>query len=83
MLDETTSSLDSKSEQRVQATLDWFKKQRKTIIIIAHRLSTTMKCDNILVLKNGHIVEQGSHQTLIDYDSDYAKLWKFNSGISI
>lgn len=81
ILDEATSSLDPESEQKVQNTLAWFKKQGKTIIIIAHRLITIKNCDTILVLNNGKLVEEGTHHDLISKDGYYAKLWAYNSSM--
>ncbi len=79
ILDEATSSLDPTSEQKVLDTLNWFKSQGKTIIIIAHRLSTIKHCDKILVLHNGALVEQGSHNELLLNNGHYTKLWNYNS----
>ena len=79
ILDEATSSLDPLSEQKVRDALIWFKEQRKTIIIIAHRLSTIRNCDEILVLQNGQLVEQGSHEILIKNETHYASLWQYHS----
>ncbi|MBX9733336.1 MAG: peptidase domain-containing ABC transporter [Chitinophagaceae bacterium] len=75
ILDEATSSLDPTSEQKVQSTLDLFKKQGKTIIIIAHRLSTVKNADLILVLKGGKLLEQGNHHELIEKRGNYFDLW--------
>ncbi len=82
ILDEATSSLDPLSEQKVQETLIWFKQQGKTIITIAHRLSTIKGCDEILVLKNGKLIEQGTHETLINENSHYASLWNYHLGLN-
>lgn len=80
ILDEATSSLDPTSEQKVQATLEQFKQQGKTIIIIAHRLSTIKNADAILVLKEGKLVEQGTHTELILLNGNYSLMWQsFNS----
>ncbi len=80
ILDEATSSLDPTSEQKVQATLEQFKQQGKTIIIIAHRLSTIKNADAILVLKEGKLIEQGTHSELINLNGDYSLMWQsFNS----
>ena len=80
ILDEATSSLDPVSEQKVQQALLWFKQQGKTIVIIAHRLSTIKNCDEILVLQNGRLVEQGEHDILINQDGHYSSLWKYHMG---
>ncbi len=82
ILDEATSSLDPVSEKKVQQTLQWFKAQNKTIIIIAHRLSTVKNCDSILVLKEGKLVEQGSHTELLHSQNYYYQLWQNNAGVS-
>lgn len=79
ILDEATSSLDPVSEQKVQEALEYFKKQDKTIIIIAHRLTTIRNCDEIIVLKNGELIESGTHDHLINSDSYYTSLWKHHS----
>ena len=76
ILDEATSSLDSISEQFVQRTIDLLKKQGKTIIIIAHRLSTVMNADKIIVMEKGDVAEEGSHGELMATDSKYFNLWK-------
>ncbi len=75
LMDEATSSLDTKSEQIVKDVIDNFKFQGKTIIIIAHRLSTIANTDEILVMENGTIVEQGNHQDLLNLKSKYYDLW--------
>lgn len=80
ILDEATSNLDQLSESKVQETLEWFKSQGKTIILIAHRLNTIKNCDEILVLKDGKLVEQGTHNTLSNnFESYYFKFWKTNN----
>ncbi|WP_297476228.1 lipid A export permease/ATP-binding protein MsbA [Ferrovum sp.] len=73
ILDEATSALDSESERAVQAALDTLMEQRTTLVI-AHRLSTIEKADLIVVLDQGHIVEQGTHRELMDRNGHYAKL---------
>ncbi|MCU7549958.1 peptidase domain-containing ABC transporter [Chitinophagaceae bacterium LB-8] len=79
VLDEATSSLDVISEQKVQQALQHFKQQGKTIIIIAHRLSTVCKCDTILVLSHGKLIEMGTHLDLIQLQGHYHQLWQQNS----
>ena len=75
ILDEATSALDSATEKQVQAAIDEMQKNRTTIVI-AHRLSTVKKADRIVVLLRGEIIEQGSHQDLIDAKGEYASLYK-------
>jgi ATP-binding cassette subfamily B protein len=79
ILDEATSALDSKSEKAIVAALDNLMKNRTTIVI-AHRLSTIRKLDRILVLKDGRIVEDGSHESLQHKRGGiYADLWQHQS----
>ena len=80
ILDEATSALDSESEALIQKSLETLMKNR-TSIVIAHRLSTIAKLDRIIVLKDGKIVEDGSHDELINKKRGvYAKLWARQSG---
>jgi len=81
ILDEATSSLDPISELKVQESLQWFQQQGKTIIVIAHRLSTVKNCDTILVLQHGKLVQEGSHESLLNSEGPYARLWEYNSSI--
>ncbi|HEX6892374.1 MAG TPA: peptidase domain-containing ABC transporter, partial [Chryseolinea sp.] len=76
ILDEATSSLDSSSELYVQYTIDMLRKKGKTVIIIAHRLSTVFNADKIVVLSGGLVVEEGKHDELISNRRDYFKLWQ-------
>jgi ATP-binding cassette subfamily B protein len=76
ILDEATSSLDSESEQFVQQTIRQLKQQGKTIIIIAHRLSTVVNADKIIVLENGQVIEQGSHSDLYAARGRYFQMWE-------
>ena len=73
ILDEATSALDSATEKLVQSAINKMQKGRTTIII-AHRLSTIQNADRIIVLKDGEIIEQGSHKELIKASGEYAKL---------
>jgi len=73
ILDEATSALDSETERLVQSAINKMQKGRTTIII-AHRLSTIKNADRIIVLKDGEIIEQGSHKELINASGEYAKL---------
>ena len=74
LLDEATSALDSRTEQDILTTLRRIAKDRTTIAI-AHRLSTIADADNILVLDQGSLAEQGSHSQLLDRDGLYADMW--------
>jgi ATP-binding cassette, subfamily B, heavy metal transporter len=75
IFDEATSALDSQSEQAIQAELDRIALGRTTIII-AHRLSTVMNADEILVMDGGAIVERGRHAELLVRDGHYAQMWR-------
>jgi ATP-binding cassette subfamily B protein len=79
VLDEATSALDSESEKLIQDALQKLMKGR-TSIVIAHRLSTIAKLDRIIVLQDGRIVEDGSHETLLKSGGTYATLWAHQSG---
>ncbi len=72
--DEATSALDTKTEQEIQANLDEISTGRTTLVI-AHRLSTVVKADEILVLDQGRIVERGDHATLLARGGVYAAMW--------
>jgi ATP-binding cassette, subfamily B, bacterial len=82
ILDEATSSLDSVTEKIIQKSLDTAMKNR-TVIVIAHRLSTLLSMDNIAVMDKGRIIEMGSHQTLIEQGGFYKSLWDAQSGHSL
>jgi subfamily B ATP-binding cassette protein MsbA len=75
LLDEATSSLDSESEFVIQKAIENLTKN-KTTIIIAHRLSTVMNCDKILVFENGKIIEEGKHGFLVNNSLTYKKLYE-------
>jgi subfamily B ATP-binding cassette protein MsbA len=75
LLDEATSSLDSESESVIQKAIENLTKN-KTTIIIAHRLSTVMNCDKILVFENGKIIDEGKHEFLVNNSSTYKKLYE-------
>ena len=80
IFDEATSSVDNKTERLIQKTFMDIKQDR-TMIIIAHRLSTIRNCDNIFVIKNSRIHEQGTHDELMkNSNSFYAELWNIQTG---
>ncbi len=80
VLDEATSALDSESEVEIQKAL-WQLMKGRTAIVIAHRLSTIQRLDRIVVLDDGTITEQGTHQELVNKKGGlYARLWKHQSG---
>ncbi|MBO4925979.1 MAG: ABC transporter ATP-binding protein [Clostridia bacterium] len=74
ILDEATSSIDTRTEIRIQKAFDTMMRGRTTFIV-AHRLSTIRESDVILVMRDGHIVEQGNHETLLARDGFYARLY--------
>ena len=82
ILDEATSSVDNETEAAIQRSLDILKKDR-TVIVIAHRLSTVRNADIIYVLENGSVVESGNHESLLDIDGVYSKLWSVQTGEKI
>ena len=75
ILDEATSALDSRTEAAIQATLRRAKAGR-TVIVVAHRLSTVADADEILVLRAGRVAERGAHAALLARDGEYAALWR-------
>ena len=74
LFDEATSALDSRTERAIQASLREVSRDRTTIVI-AHRLSTVVDADEILVLKNGRVVERGQHAQLMAQAGEYAEMW--------
>jgi ABC-type transport system involved in Fe-S cluster assembly fused permease/ATPase subunit len=74
ILDEATSALDTKTERDIQSALDVVSKNRTTVVI-AHRLSTVVNADEILVLREGVVAERGSHTALLAQDGLYAQMW--------
>lgn len=76
IMDEATSSLDSESEEELMQVIHSLKRQGKTIIMIAHRLSTVLKSDTIVVMENGLVVEQGPHIELYKSKGKYFELWQ-------
>ena len=79
VLDEATSALDSVTEKKIQLGLDNLMKGR-TVVVVAHRLSTIAHMDRILVFDQGKIIEDGSHQQLLQRDGHYAHLWNMQAG---
>ena len=75
ILDEATASVDTITENAIQQALGTLVKERTTLVI-AHRLSTVRRADQIVVLAHGKIVEKGTHDDLIDRDGAYARLWR-------
>ena len=80
ILDEATSSIDTRTEQKIQKAFATMMEGR-TSFIVAHRLSTIQNADVILVMKDGHIIEQGNHEELLAEGGFYAKL--YNSQFAI
>lgn len=81
VLDEPTSALDAKTERHITDSLNTLMKDRTTVII-AHRLSTTRNADQILVFKDGAIIERGSHDELMDQKGEYAMMYNEHVGLS-
>lgn len=79
VLDEATSALDSKTEHQIQEELEKLMKGRTTIIV-AHRLSTIMKADKIIVMEKGSVVQVGTHRELIRQEGVYKELWSLQKG---
>jgi ATP-binding cassette subfamily B protein len=82
ILDEATSNIDTETEEIIQHAMDVLKKGRTTFII-AHRLSTIKNADRILVLDQGEIVEQGSHEELLALGGRYEQMYRLQSGVAL
>ena len=81
ILDEATSALDSVTEVKIQHAFDELARGRTTLVI-AHRLSTIRSADRILVIEDGRIAEQGSHEALLSQNGEYASLWRTQNGMA-
>ena len=75
ILDEATAFADPENEYLIQRAIHNLV-QGKTLIVVAHRLSTIIQADKIMVMKNGEIVQSGSHSELVNQDGEYMSLWK-------
>lgn len=76
VLDEATSSLDSTSENYIQRTIQDLRDKDKSIVLIAHRLSTVINADKIVVMEEGKVIEEGSHINLFKKEGRYYQLWQ-------
>ena len=79
IMDEATSALDSEVESAIQENLEVLMED-KTVIAIAHRLSTIAAMDRLIVMDDGNIIEQGTHQELLALNGVYAQLWNHQTG---
>merc|ERR1711971_85248 len=78
VLDEATSALDSSTEREIQRALEAASVGR-TMLVVAHRLSTVVGCHQILVLEAGKVIERGSHHELVELGGKYAEMWKIQN----
>jgi ATP-binding cassette subfamily B protein len=81
LLDEATASLDVDNETKIQRAISTLIKN-KTVLIIAHRMRTVAKADNIVVLKGGELIEQGSHEQLLAQKKTYWTMWELQKASS-
>lgn len=79
ILDEATSAVDNETEAALQRSIERISRDRTTIVI-AHRLSTVRRADRILVLEGGRVVEDGNHESLVEQNDVYARLWSVQTG---
>jgi ATP-binding cassette subfamily B protein len=79
ILDEATSAVDNETEAALQRSITKVSQDRTTVII-AHRLSTIRNADRIIVLEKGEIVEDGSHEELVDMNKIYSRMWSVQTG---
>ena len=79
ILDESTSNLDFGTENVIFDTI-YNKLPNRTMLIVAHRLSTIKKCDKIIVLDDGKVIEEGTHDELIAYQGHYYSMWRIQQG---
>jgi ATP-binding cassette subfamily B protein len=79
LLDEATSAVDNETEAALQRSISTVS-QGRTTIIIAHRLSTIRNADRILVLEKGTVVEDGTHEDLVEENGVYARMWGVQTG---
>ena len=82
ILDEATSAVDNETERAISEALEKIH-HRRTVLIVAHRLSTIRNADRIIVMENGRIVEDGVHTDLLASGGSYARLWSIQSGDSL
>ena len=68
--------MDSRSEQYIQKTIQQLRNEKKTIVLIAHRLSTVVQADEVMVLEKGKVVEKGNHEDLLRQKGFYYDLWQ-------